>query len=298
LLENCVRSLLQHAEGCELVVVDNASEDGSVDFADQLTHPPTVLRNDKNLGFAAANNLGWRFSKGELVLFLNPDTECRRGSVEALAGLFAESPSIWAAGGKLLHSSGEHQAGFNVRAFPSVGSIAAEMLMLDEIWPQNPWSRRYRMTDSDFQTKRDVDQPAAACLMVRRNVLEALDGFDEGFHPAWYEDVDLCRRIRKAGGRILFQPDARFVHHGGVSLSRLRPEEFLKYYHTNQLRYFAKHHGERAARRVRRFAVAGLYLRALLSWIGISPRIAGRAAPARAFREVARHLLKTRGGEP
>lgn len=292
LLERCVLSLRQHAAGSEIIVIDNASVDFSLDFTSRLDTPLVLLRNEGNLGFAAGNNQGWRRSRGEQVLFLNPDIEASPGAVGNLERVLVDEPSVWAVGGKLISPSGRFQTGFNVRSFPSIGSVAAEMLLLDELWPGNPWTRRYRMSGWDHNSAREVDQPAAACLMVQRKALDQLDGFDESFRPAWYEDVDFCRRVRKNGGRILFEPEAEFLHHGGSSLKYLAREEFLEYFHTNQLRYFLKHHGENAARRVQRLVSAGMYLRAALSLV--RPFIEGstRLFSARTFWRTARYFSK------
>jgi GT2 family glycosyltransferase len=292
LLERCVLSLVKHAADVEIVVVDNASFDSSLNFAARSQVPIAILRNEENLGFAAGSNLGWRRSSGEQILFLNPDTECRTGSVSALAQTMIQDRSISAVGGKLVGPSGEHQAGFNVCALPTFGSVAAELLLLEELWPRNPWTRHYRMSEWDHSSRREVEQPAAACLLVQRDVLERLNGFDENFRPAWFEDVDLCHRIHDDGGRILFEPAAEFQHQGGSSLKHLAREEFLRYFHTNQIRYFYKHHGEDAALRVQRLVIGGMYLRAALS--RIHPLIAGttRSRSARVFWLTARHFQK------
>jgi GT2 family glycosyltransferase len=291
LLERCVGSLREHAADCEIVIVDNASEDGSLDFVEQAG-TCRVLRNDSNAGYAAANNQGWRASRGELILFLNPDTESLSDGVGRLAERLEKDAGIWAAGGQLIDQAGNAQAGFNVRAFPSIGAVAAEMLLLDEIWPRNRWTRRYRMSDWDHNSPCDVDQPAAACLMVRRAALESLGGFDDAFRPAWFEDVDLCKRIRDAGGRIVFEPSARFLHHGAVSLRSLKPEEFMRYYYANLIRYFRKHHGSAAAAQVRRLVIAGLCLRGVLAALGAPlPTGAGVSSP-RAYWRAARLMAR------
>jgi len=297
-LERCVLSLMKHADDCEIIIVDNASEDFSLDFTRRLDAPLSLLRNRENLGFAAGSNRGWRKSAGEQVLFLNPDTECMPGSVHRLARLLMEDPTIWAAGGRLVSRSGRLQAGFNVRAFPSVKSVAAEMLLLEELWPGNSWTRNYRMSYWDHASAQEVDQPAAACLMVQRLALEYLSGFDESFRPAWFEDVDLCRRIWGSGGRIFYEPAAEFVHAGGSSLNHLAKEQFLKCFHTNQLRYFRKHHSERDAERVLRLICAGLYLRAALSLVRPVIRGSTRAWSARTFWRTARHFAGLREISP
>lgn len=241
-----------------------------------------MSRISTNAGFGPGCNQGWRIAKGDPVLFLNPDTECLPGSVAILEKGLSSNPDFWAAGGMLLDRSQKPQSSFNVRAVPCLGSTAAELLLLDEIFPRNRWMRRYRMTDRHWESAGEVDQPAAACLLVRKPVLERLEGFDERFTPAWFEDVDLCKRIHTAGGKIAFDPLARFVHHGGISLRTLTREEFLRHYHRNQILYFQKHHGNAASRRVRRLVIAGLRLRALLF----------RGSARTAYWNAARHFAR------
>jgi len=296
-LRQCLASLGAHAPECETIVVDNASHDGSLDMGCSVLPQARVIRSAGNLGYAAGNNIGWRKSQGELVLFLNPDVACRPGAVARLAASLGRDSSLWAAGGQLLDPAGRIQVGFNVRSFPTLGSVAADMFLLDEIWPANPWTRKYRMTDWEHDSPRRVDQPAAACLMVRRAALETVGGFDEAFYPAWFEDADLCRRIHHAGGFIGYEPEARFLHHGGASLKVMSLQGFLEAFHTNQERYFRKHYGERVGRRVRRLIVAGMRLRAALSLIH-PPSGRPRRESARAYWVTARRLTRTTGGLP
>ncbi len=290
LLERCIQSLRQHASGCEIIVVDNASADGSLDFLGDPRPGMRVLRNATNLGFAAGNNLGWRQSAGDSVLFLNPDTECKPGAPSKLERKLGGDSRIWAVAGRLLPFEGREATGFNVRSFPTLGAVAAEMLLLDELWPGNPWSRRYRGSDRP-QAPGFVDQPAGACLMVRRDILDRLNGFDGVYTPAWFEDVDLCRRIHLAGGKIWFEPEAEFLHHGGSSLKQLSHSDFLEIYHTNQLRYFRKHHGRKQAVRVRRLIVIGMFLRAFASLVYPGARRARGRRSAAEFWRAARHFL-------
>jgi N-acetylglucosaminyl-diphospho-decaprenol L-rhamnosyltransferase len=287
LLENCVRSLLRNADGCQIVIVDNASTDSSLDFTEQFAGGMLVLRNSCNIGFSAANNMGWRAGEGAMVLFLNPDTECFPGSVSRLEQTLISDKEIWAAGGQLVNPSGKPQVGFNVRPFPTIGSVAAEMLLLDRIWPSNPWSGPNRMTAA---SAIDVEQPAAACLMVSRAALEKIGGFDENFRPAWFEDVDLCRRIRNHGGRIRYEPGAKFLHQGSYSLGRLSRQDFLETFHGNQIRYFRKHHGPRAASRVKRLVLIGLLMRSAASFVSPPAPGESRKAAAKAFWKAARRI--------
>ncbi len=292
LLESCIRSLQRYARGCEIVIVDNASEDSSLRFVEEMEGDLSILRNNQNVGFAAGNNLGWRACKGEVILFLNPDTECFPESIPCLEQTLQTDSDVWAVGGRLVTPTGKSQSHYNANTFPSIGSVAAEMLFVDEIWPSNPWS--HSMNTDSTALAIDVDQPAAACLMVTRTALESVGGFDEDFYPAWFEDVDLCRRIRDRSGRIQYQPGARFLHHGGHSLTHLSRQEFLEIFHTNQIRYFKKHHGLKAAAQVRRWILSGLILRSALSLAyPVAPNMS-RGASAGAFWTAARYISRLR----
>ena len=292
LLKNCVASLLANAYNCELVIVDNASDDFSLEAAARLSTDLSILKNDRNLGFAAAANQGWRASRGSHILFLNPDVVCLPGSVECLEKTLAADESVWAVAGHLVDPSGRPQRYFNVRSFPSTAGVAAEMLFLTGL--------RSLLSLDRFLAKKapahalDVDQPAAACLMIKRAALETTGGFDESFLPAWYEDVDLCRRIRDRGGRIQYQPAARFIHHGGYSLGRLSRESFLVTFNRNRIRYFHKHHGPKTAARIRLLITVGLWLRSTLSLL--YPLIPGesRRSAAKIFRNAERSVRKQR----
>jgi N-acetylglucosaminyl-diphospho-decaprenol L-rhamnosyltransferase len=287
LLEGCVQSLLRNAPGCRIIIVDNASTDSSLQFAGRLDDQVLIIRNSRNLGFAAASNIGWRAEEGDRVLFLNPDAECSPESVERLEQTLIADSQVWAAAGQLVSPSGQPQTRY-LGAFPSAGRVAAEMLLTEKILRFTRCGRPNSTNGNDLPM--DVDQPAAACLMVSRTALELLGGFDESFSPAWFEDVDLCRRIRNRGGRIVYHPKAQFRHHGGYSLGQLSWQEFLETFHRNQIRYFRKHHGVRAAARVRRLIVAGLLLRSALSLAFPPAAEKSRSAACAAYWRAARRI--------
>lgn len=138
-------------------------------------------------------------------------------------------------------------------------------------------------------TPFDVDQPAAACLLVRREAFDALGGFDEQFHPAWLEDVDFCRRLHAAGHRVLLVPGARFLHEGGVAMCRLGPQAYERIWYHNVERYVHKHQGRTAGLVLKVLIVAGMVLRIAWSLVRGSP---GRA---RAYAGV---LGQTLGARP
>jgi GT2 family glycosyltransferase len=281
LLERCVHSLRENAPDCQILVVDNASTDSSASLNAKAETGITVLHNERNLGFAAACNRGWQEARGEQILFLNPDTECFPGSIEFLERTLQADDSIWAVGGCLVAPDGTPQIDFNLRPFPTIARVAAEMFLLDEILRARSRNRLSQIAQSDIAL--DVEQPAAACLMTSKSVLEAMEGFDENFYPAWFEDVDLCRRIHEGGGRIQYQPRARFLHLGGYSLNNMDRKDFLKHFHTNQIRYFRKHRGLLAALQVQKLVVLGLLLRSGISLVHpLAPRTS-RAESASIF---------------
>ena len=233
---DCLASL---GEAAEVVVVDNASADETREVVSR-DHPQVrLIANRENRGFAAGANQGVSATTSPLVLFLNPDAVLTT-DLGALAAALQE-PGVAAAGGRLVDWQGRTQTGFTIRAFPTVASLACEALLLNRLWPRNPVNRRYRCLDLDHNQPQDVDQPAGAFLMVRRAALEAAGGFDERFFPLWFEDVDLCRRLRRAGYRIRYVPDCVARHRGAHSLAAISVVQRQVYWYRNLLSYSDKH---------------------------------------------------------
>lgn len=244
-LERCLTAIDPAA--AETVVVDNASTDGSAATARTVAPHATVLALDRNLGFAGGVNAARRAAHGSRLLLLNPDAAPTPGAIARLADALDSAPDLGAVAGRLVGANGEPQHGFNVRRLPTISSLAADLLFIRHLWPGNPASARYYARDLDPDAPTDVEQPAAACLMVRADVFDHLGGFDEGFWPAWWEDVDFCRRLRDAGYRIRYVPDAVFRHEGGTSVGALGASAFHRIFARNRRRYVRKHHGQAAA---------------------------------------------------
>jgi GT2 family glycosyltransferase len=272
-IEKCLDSLPGVAE---IVVVDNASCDQTAAVAASRHPRVRVLSNTENLGFAAAANQGVRATTSPLVLFLNPDAALA-DPLDPLVEALGE-PGVAAAAGRLRDEAGSTQIGFNLRAFPTLGSLAAEALLLNRLWPSNPLNRRYRCLGLDHARPQDVDQPAGAFLMVRRDVLETVGGWDERFHPLWFEDVDLCLRIRRAGFRIRYVPACSARHQGGHSLARISVQDKQLYWYRSLLSYTDKHFSKPARSLVRAAVAVGALLRWFASW--------GRSEERRSYRTV------------
>jgi N-acetylglucosaminyl-diphospho-decaprenol L-rhamnosyltransferase len=244
-LERCLTAIDPAA--AETVVADNASTDGSVATARTVAPHATVLALDRNLGFAGGVNAARRAAHGSRLLLLNPDAAPTPGAIARLAAALDSAPDLGAVTGRLVGADGEPQRGFNVRRLPTIPSLVADLVLIRHLWPGNPASASYYARDLDPDVPADVEQPAAACLMVRADVFDRLGGFDEGFWPAWWEDVDFCRRLRDAGYRIRYVPDAVFRHEGGTSVGALGSAAFHRIFARNRRRYVRKHHGRAAA---------------------------------------------------
>ncbi|MGE3840684.1 MAG: glycosyltransferase family 2 protein [Vicinamibacterales bacterium] len=261
----CLESL--HGSGHQVIVVDNSSSDGTADLVARQFPWVHLLREPVNRGFAGGVNCGVRASSSDLVLLLNCDTVAHPGAVDRLSAVLRQVPGCGAVGGMLVDRHGEPQHGFAVRRFPTLLTWAVDLLLIDHLWPSNPITRRYLAKDitATAHTPVDVDQPAAACLMVERRLFDALQGMDEQFFPAWFEDVDLCRRMRDAGRRILFVPDAVFTHEGGVAMRQLGHGRFAGFWYRNLQRYVRTHQGTGALVMCKAFILIGVCIRLIAS---------------------------------
>jgi N-acetylglucosaminyl-diphospho-decaprenol L-rhamnosyltransferase len=235
-IEPCLEAAVERAG--QVVVVDNASID---DTCQRVRRFPRVrlIANEDNEGFARAVNQGFELLTGQLVLLLNPDAILQT-SLEELEEACLE-PEVGAAAGMLLGEDGKPQTGFMVRRFPTAAALGMEALGLNRAWASNPVNRRYRCLGLDLSKPQDVEQPAGAFLMVRREVWEELGGFDERFHPLWFEDVDFLFRLREKGYRTRWAPGVTALHYGAHSLAALPAPKRVWYWYANLLQYAGKH---------------------------------------------------------
>jgi GT2 family glycosyltransferase len=225
-LERCLGSLAARppAISHEVIVVDNASADGSADAAREAGARVIVL--DRNAGFAAANNAGIRSSRGELILLLNSDTIVSAGAIDALAARLRAVPAAAVVGPRLVDSEGRPELSF--------GRM---------ISPLNEYRQKHRARDwIERETAREqfADWVSGACLLVYRADAERAGLMDERFF-LYTEDVDFCHAIRKGGRKILFTPSAAVTHLRGRSRASA-PEASRRRYRESQLAFYEKHH--------------------------------------------------------
>ena len=256
----------------ELVVVDNGS-------SAPLPEGVRILRPGRNLGFAGGANAGIAAARGAILLILNPDAVPEGGALESLLEGFAALPDAAGLAPRLVGPGGEPQAAWQLRRLPSAWQV------LLQAFPGTGTASA--MEEPPAGTP--VEQPAAAALAFRREALEAVGGFDDGFHPAWFEDVDLARRLRDAGLVLRYWPAARFRHGLGSTVHRLGYGPFLWIYYRNLTRYLRKHHGRAWALAARIALVPGTAVRLLALPLR-------RPRRARSRREAASGLLLVLAG--
>lgn len=259
----------------ELVVVDNGSDEPLPAL------PPGVrgriVTPGANRGFAGGANLGAREAEAPLLLILNPDARPEAGALEALLRGFAAHPEAAGMVPRLAGEGGAPQVAWQLKPLPGPARLALEALFLPAA----------RGPKREPPPGAPVEQPAAAALALRRRDWEAVGGMDEGFHPAWFEDVDLARRLRATGRRLLYWPAARFRHGLGATVPRLGFRSFLWLYYRNLTRYLAKHHGRGWAGAAGVLLVLGMKLRLVFLPLRRPRRARSRREAARALAAVA-----------
>lgn len=284
-IEACLRPLLG-VPGWNIVVIDNASQDDSVQRAMRAAPDARIVCNTKNLGYAGAANLAASLSEADVFLLLNPDIVAGQEALPSMVQGFSHD-RVGAVAGMLSQPDGSPQAGFSVRRFPSLSSALTEVLLVNRIFPHNRWNRRYRALDFDYSKTQEIEQPAGACLMIKRAAWLDVHGMDDGFYPVWFEDVDFCRRLHDCGWKILYCPNAVFTHVGGHSVSQLSFYLRQSLWYGNLLRYFHKHESRWKCFLLRIGIVTGLLLRCTASALGLRPSGVSFGTAVRVYCEVA-----------
>jgi N-acetylglucosaminyl-diphospho-decaprenol L-rhamnosyltransferase len=258
-LARCLDSL--HASsgdvGLEVVVVDNASGDGSPRHAEEAG--ARILRNERNRGFAPAANQGIGATTAPFVLLLNPDAEIVGGTLSALVKVARERPRAGAVGLLVRNPDGSIQP--SARRVPRLLEALGHAF-LGPVAPGNRFTRSYTMAGWDRTTEREVEWVSGSAMLLRRDALEEVGPFDEGYFM-YVEDVDLCTRLRRAGWHVLFSPEVEVVHEIGVSTRGQRGR--MAFQHSRSVyRYFSKFAAAGPRSLLKPFVRAALWLRAVM----------------------------------
>ncbi len=262
-LERCLASLGRHRGelAIDVLVIDNASRDGSHTAA-VAAHPwVRLIENPENVYLSPAWNQGIRETSAPFVLLLNPDVEWWHGTLADLVGVARANPRAGMVGPMVRNSDGSiYESG---RGFPSV-TDAVGHAFLGTLRPENRFTRRYHLDGWDRTTERAVDWISGCCMLVPREAFDEVGPLDEAF-LLYGEELDLATRLRDAGRTVLFTPEVEIVHELGVSTGRSR--RIVRMHSQSMLRYYRKHRAHGWRKMTVPAAWAVLTLRAELEWL-------------------------------
>ncbi|MCV6636303.1 glycosyltransferase family 2 protein [Candidatus Albibeggiatoa sp. nov. NOAA] len=220
LLRRCLQTLLKKTGSiqCEVIVVDNASEDESADMVEREFPHVTLIRSETNLGFAAANNLAFEQATGEFIVLLNSDAFLTEQALSQSLQFMHDNPKIGVGGARLIGRDNSWQP--SARMFPSLLNHFLTLSGLAYKYPKSKFFGRFDRTWANPNIAAEVDWVPGAYSIIRHDVLKQVHYFDEKFF-LYYEEVDLCRRIQQAGYEVWYWPDVVVVHIGGESSKTL-----------------------------------------------------------------------------
>jgi N-acetylglucosaminyl-diphospho-decaprenol L-rhamnosyltransferase len=240
LLRKCLKSIEQGKSdlNIEVIVVDNASSDGSQNMVRDEFPTVKIDAQSENVGFPRGNNLGLENAKGRYFLLLNPDTEVVDDALSILVQYLEDHPAVGLVAGQLLNPDETIQS--SIRRFPTVATGLFESTWLQGLAPRRLLDRYY-FADAPTDTAVEVDWVVGACMMVRKELIEQVGLLDEAYYM-YSEELDWCKRIKSDGWQIVYLPTAQIIHHAGKSSEQAVPERHVNFQRA-KLRYFRKYHG-------------------------------------------------------
>lgn len=276
----------------EIIVVDNASSDGTVEMLRAEFPEVRVLANTENAGFTRGNNQGLAMAQGRYFFLLNPDTELERGALRALVGYMdaPENARVGIVGPQLVYGDGSLQS--SRRRFPNFSTALFESTRLEQWFPRNRFLTEYRLLNTGDDVVQDVDWVVGAAMFVRRAVHEEIGGLDERFFM-YSEELDWCKRAKQKGWRVVYFPPARVLHYEGKSSEQALAQRDI-YFHSSKVHYFKKHCGVLEGELLRYFLLGMFAFQTLEE---SAKYVAGqkrelRAARVKAYRKVLASGLK------
>ena len=245
-ISECLRSVLPELGNrkAEIILIDNNSDDNSLELVTKFSETEfpenitiRIIANDVNSGYAPAINQGMKISSGEYLLLLHPDVNIRENCLKIMLDTLNEESSLGLVAPQFLFPNESIQP--SCRRFPNYSSVIYEALGLTKLFSSSKTFNAWKMGDFDHSSRREVDQPMSACVLLKREVLNQVGLMDEQF-VMFFNDVDWCKRIKDAGWKIVFNPDATVEHVLGGSVKSVRSRMILKS-HTGFYLYFQKH---------------------------------------------------------
>ncbi|MFC1511325.1 glycosyltransferase family 2 protein [Candidatus Margulisiibacteriota bacterium] len=247
LTQHCIQSIYDKTKNTliEIILVDNASLDGSAVCLKEKFPEIIIIQNINNTGFAHANNQAIKISSGKYVMLLNNDTVLKNEALDKMIAFMDEDEEAAALTCKLFNRDGV-TIQRNCRTFPTPsGTMFGRASLLTKLFPNNPWSSKNLLTDWDYNSAREIDWASGAALMVRRSVIDQVGLLDDKNFFIYWEDTDWCKRIHGAGWKIFFTPEAEIIHFtgsGGGRRSFLLSNLMIYQMHRSAYNYFRKHY--------------------------------------------------------
>ncbi|MDH7480866.1 MAG: glycosyltransferase family 2 protein [Armatimonadota bacterium] len=260
-LRKCLASVeLDRISAMEVIVVDNASVDGSQEMVEREFPQVKLIKNTSNLGFSRAANIGIKASKGRYILLLNPDSEVQPGALSVLVKFADSNPRAGLFGPKILNADGSLQS--SARRFPTPLAALFRNTFLGRLFPNNQYVKQYLMADWDHSSPREVDWLSGAALMLRREMLDEIGLLDERFFM-YCEDVDIAYRAKQKGWKAIYFPEAKIVHFLAKS-SDQAPNKMILTFHQSMYAFYKKHYADRWSLPIRVIIPVGIFARAAL----------------------------------
>lgn len=241
LLAQCLWSVLESKVRKEVIVVDNASTDGSRELVEKQFPQLTLIRNSSNERFAKPNNDAMKTARGRYLFLLNNDAILQPGSLESLLAYMESHHEVGMVGPQLLNPDGSIQP--SCLGFMSLRTHLFDMLALDRLFPRSPFFASMPMTYFDHATEREVDHVMAAALLVRVEAVRQVGLMDERL-TIYYNDTDWSFRFKEAGWKRVFYPAAKVIHHGGQTTAMIKSAEgIVEEQYANTILYYRKRYG-------------------------------------------------------
>lgn len=241
-IKRCLSSIFKHTSEIdfEVIVIDNKSEDKTVQLAMNSFTGVKVIENQVNKGWATAVNQGIEAATGKYICVLNPDTELVDRTMEQLVTFMEEYPQVGVTGPHLINEDGSTQR--SIRRRPRLRDQLMIILKLHIAFPDAKALQHYLWRDFNYQAMQEVEQIMGACMMIRREVFDQVGIFDETFF-LWFDEVDFCRRVYdRSNYKIFYNPHIHLTHAGGDSFDKVRQLQKQKWY-LKSLRYYFRKHG-------------------------------------------------------
>ncbi|MCX6799992.1 MAG: glycosyltransferase family 2 protein [Candidatus Falkowbacteria bacterium] len=221
----------------EVFIVDNNSHDDTVLMIEKNYPLVKIIKNDKNLGFARANNQGIKLAQGRYILLLNPDMRTELNTVKCMVEWMDNNPKAGVAGCHLIDENGKTIK--HIRRFPMMSDQLAVILKIPHLYPKV--LNQYLCMDFDYTKEQEVDQVRGSFFMIRKEVIKKIGGLDERYF-IWFEEVDYCRQVKLAGWKVMYTPAAQCIDYVGQSFSKIASFKKQCYFRDSMLKYFKKWH--------------------------------------------------------